>query len=93
MTRTVRGAVAALALTVPLLVTTTPSAEATAPRFKSCDALMKVWPHGVAKSKTAAARAVRDGYSRPAYGPRARAVYWENHSRLDRDDDGTACEN
>lgn len=54
---------------------------------------MKVWPHGVAKSRTAAARAVRDGYSRPAYGPRARAVYWENHSRLDRDNDGTACEN
>ncbi|WP_297622687.1 excalibur calcium-binding domain-containing protein [Nocardioides sp.] len=24
---------------------------------------------------------------------RARAVYWENHANLDRDHDGTACEN
>ena len=23
----------------------------------------------------------------------AKAVYWENESRLDRDNDGTACEN
>lgn len=92
MTKTARGAVAALALTAPLLIMTTP-AEAAAPEFRSCDALMRVWPNGVAKGPAAAAKAVRDGYSRPAYGPRARAVYWENHSNLDRDRDGTACEN
>jgi hypothetical protein len=92
MTKTVRGAVAALALTAPLLIMTTP-AEAAAPYFSSCDKLTRVWPNGVAKGVVAANKAVRDGYSRPAYGPRARAVYWENHSRLDRDHDGTACEN
>lgn len=92
MTKTVRGAVSALALITPLLLMTTP-AEAAAPYFRSCDALTKKWPNGVAKGPAAAAKAVRDGYSRPAYGRLARAVYWENHSRLDRDHDGTACEN
>jgi hypothetical protein len=92
MTKTVRGAVAALALCAPLIIATTP-ADAAAPKYRSCDGLMKVWPNGVAKSKAASNKAVRDGYSRPPYGPRARAVYWENHANLDRDDDGTACEN
>jgi hypothetical protein len=92
MIKTVRGAVSALALIAPLLLMT-PSAEAAAPSFRSCDALTKKWPNGVAKSRAASSKAVRDGYSRPAYGPRARAVYWENHTRLDRDHDGTACEN
>jgi len=41
----------------------------------------------------AANKAVRDGYSRPAYGPLARSVYNGNYTRLDRDRDGTACEN
>lgn len=89
---TVRGAVAALALAAPLLLVTAP-ADAAAPYFSSCDKLTRVWPNGVAKGPAAAAKAVRDGYSRPAYGPKARAVYWENNSRLDRDRDGTACEN
>lgn len=89
---TVRGAVAALALAAPLLLVTAP-ADAAAPYFSSCDKLTRVWPNGVAKGPAAAAKAVRDGYSRPANGPKARAVYWENNSRLDRDRDGTACEN
>jgi hypothetical protein len=28
----------------------------------------------------------------PAYGARAKKVYWKNYTRLDRDRDGTACE-
>ena len=92
MTKTFRGAVAALALTAPLLIVTTP-AEAAAPSFRSCDALTAKWPKGVAKGPVAAAKAVRDGYSRPATTKLAVQVYWQNHGSLDRDKDGTACEN
>ena len=28
----------------------------------------------------------------PAYSDRAQKVYWANHTNLDRDHDGTACE-
>lgn len=89
---TLQGALAALAMTLPLLMLAGP-ANAAAPYFSSCDRLTHAWPHGVAKGPVAANKAVRDGYSRPATTPRAVAVYWENHSRLDRDNDGTACEN
>ena len=41
----------------------------------------------------AAAKAVRDGYSRPATTALAVQVYWTNNANLDRDKDGTACEN
>ena len=92
MKTTTRAAVAAIAIIAPLLFVTGPS-EAAAPYFASCDALTNKWPNGVARGPVAANKAVRDGYSRPAYGPRAKAVYWENESRLDRDNDGTACEN
>ncbi len=92
MTKTLRGAVAALALTIPLLSLAVP-AEAAAPYFSSCGKLTQKWPNGVAKGPVAAAKAVRDGYSRPAITTLAKQVYWGNYSRLDRDRDGTACEN
>lgn len=92
MTRTFRGVIAALALFAPLLIMTTPT-EAAAPVFRSCDALTAKWPHGVAKGPVAAAKAVRDGYSRPATTTLAVQVYWTNYRNLDRDKDGTACEN
>lgn len=91
MMKTIRLAVAAIALTAPLLTMTAP-AEAAPPYFSSCDKLTRAWPNGVARGPVAANKAARDGCSRPAYGPRARAVYYENDSRLDRDRDGTACE-
>ncbi|RYC10608.1 excalibur calcium-binding domain-containing protein [Nocardioides zhouii] len=91
MTKTSRAVVAALALAAPLL-TTTP-AEAAVPKFPSCAALTAKWPHGVAKGPVAAAKAVRDGYSRPATTALAVQVYWMNNANLDRDKDGTACEN
>ncbi|MDN4175638.1 excalibur calcium-binding domain-containing protein [Nocardioides sp. SOB77] len=50
-------------------------------------------PNGVAKSPAAAAKAVRDGYSRPNTSKLAVQVYWTNNANLDRDKDGTACEN
>ena len=91
MTTTFRAAVAAVALAAPLLAMT--PAHAAAPKFPSCDALTAKWPHGVAKGPAAAAKAVRDGYSRPATTPLAVQVYWTNNANLDRDKDGTACEN
>ena len=92
MKTTIRGAAAALALTIPLFSLAVP-AEAAAPYFSSCDKLTQKWPNGVAKGPAAAAKAVRDGYSRPATTKLATQVYWGNYTRLDRDRDGTACEN
>jgi hypothetical protein len=78
---------------VAVLAATTPSAEAATGRyFANCDALHKVWRHGVAKGPKAAQAQVRQGNSKPASGPKARAVYKRNYTRLDRDRDGTACE-
>ena len=74
-----------------LLVVASP-AEAAGRYFSSCDNLTRVYPSGVARSKKAANRQYRRGFERPAAGKRARAVYRENSSRLDRDRDGTACE-
>ena len=91
----VKGSIAAAALAAaPLAValTTMSPADAAGRYYSSCDQLHRDFRHGVARSAAAAAKQVRDGYGRPAYGPRARAVYRTNHSRLDRDKDGTACE-
>lgn len=85
-----RLVVPAIALLAPVLIWAGP-AEA-APSFGSCDALHKKWPNGVAKGPAAAAKAVRDGYRRPATTPLAVSVYWQNYRNLDRDKDGTACE-
>ena len=41
----------------------------------------------------ATAKGERDGYSRPATTALAVQVYWTNNANLDRDKDGTACEN
>ena len=60
--------------------------------YGSCDDLLQDWPNGVAKNKSAAARAVREGFYRPATSAKARKVYRAHQSNLDRDRDGTACE-
>lgn len=88
------GAAALIILLAPLGVFgTTVQADATTGRyFANCTALRHVWHHGVAKGPKAAAYQVRQGNPRPAYGPKARAAYWANYTRLDRDRDGTACE-
>lgn len=92
MTKTItRATIASLALLAPLFIVT--SADAAAPTFRSCDGLTAKWPNGVAKGPVAAAKAVRDGYSRPATTRLAVQVYWQNDGNLDRDKDGTACEN
>jgi len=68
------------------------SAVVPAAKYRYCKNLLKDWPNGVAKNKMAANRAVREGFYRPASSAKARKVYRDHHSNLDRDDDGTACE-
>lgn len=82
-------AIATLAL-APLVAVTTP-AEAS-PGYRNCTQLTRDFSHGVARSKAAARYQVRQGNSLPAYGKRAKRVYWVSRSDLDRDKDGTACE-
>ncbi len=86
--------VTAVLVAVPAVTigSVTAPAEAAGKYYSSCDALHKDFKHGVAKSSQSAAKQVRDGYGRPATGRKAKAVYNTNHSRLDRDNDGTACE-
>lgn len=91
MSRRLASIVAAAALTVPVVALTAPAADAST-YYSSCTKLHRDYKHGVAKSATAAQRQVRAGYGRPAYGTRAKKVYWTNYKRLDRDRDGTACE-
>ena len=68
------------------------NATVPAARYGSCDALLQDWPNGVAKNTAAANRAVREGFYRPASSAKASNVYRAHHRNLDRDDDGTACE-
>jgi hypothetical protein len=87
------GSVAALTLAAPVsLAINVGSADAASLTYKNCTALTKVYHHGVAKSRAAALKQVKAGHHIPAYGSRARKVYWANYKSLDRDRDGTACE-
>ena len=89
----VTSAVAVGALVAGGLLIAPPSQAAQpAKTFRSCDALHKKYPAGVAKNAKAARRAVRDGYGRPATSKAARKTYRQNYRNLDRDRDGTACE-
>ena len=91
-TRQMLASVAATAIASAGMLVVASPAEAAGRYFSSCDSLNRVYPSGVARSKKAAKRQYRRGFERPAAGKRARAVYRENSSRLDRDRDGTACE-
>jgi hypothetical protein len=87
------GSLTALVLAAPAgIALTASSADAATLYYSSCSKLTVKFHHGVAKSRTAAARQVRLGYGIPAYGSLAQKVYWQNYKRLDRDRDGTACE-
>jgi hypothetical protein len=93
MKRAMIAAAARSMLPLGVVAATSVQADAATGRhFDNCTALHKVWTHGVAKGPKAAQKQVRNGYSKPAYGPKARKVYWANRADLDRDKDGTACE-
>jgi hypothetical protein len=92
MTRRIAAVAVAGALSALSLSLVAGPADASGTYYSSCAKLTKKYPHGVAKSAKAAAKQVRAGYGRPSTTKAAKAVYKTNHSRLDRDDDGTACE-
>ncbi|WP_137292008.1 excalibur calcium-binding domain-containing protein [Nocardioides dongxiaopingii] len=93
-TRTKTILATAAILAAPALATVAIAAPADATtKYSSCDKLTRDFPNGVAKSAAAAQKQVRDGNSRPASSKRAQKVYQANKSNLDRDKDGTACEN
>jgi hypothetical protein len=71
------------------LVAVAPPASAATTRFTSCEKLLKVYPQGISKSRVAANRAVRNGQQRPAVRP---VVYTNSYKTLDRDKDGSMCE-
>ncbi len=87
-----KAVLVAATMTASALTLATPQADAAGRYFSSCSNLHKVYRYGVAKSYRAAMYQVRHGNHRPAYGTRAKAAYWTNYKRLDRDRDGTACE-
>ena len=89
------GILVALVVAAPsAVIATAASAHAagSGKYYSSCTKLAKDYKHGVSKSRKAALKQVRQGYGMPAYSKAAKSVYWTNHSRLDRDNDGTACE-
>jgi hypothetical protein len=92
MTRRNAAAAVVGALSCLSLSAVVAPADAAGTYYSSCAKLTKKYPHGVARSARAAAKQVRQGYGRPATTKKAKAVYKTNHKRLDRDDDGTACE-
>ena len=63
--------------------------SASAATFKNCAALTKVYPGGVAKSKSAV-NVGGETTKIPAVNPK---VYNSVAKKLDRDKDGIACEN
>ena len=91
MRRAIVTAVAAATVTAAGLVA--PVVAQAQTYYPNCTALHRDYPHGVARSGRAARREHRKtGYPTAAYGRHARKVYWANHSRLDADHDGVACE-
>ncbi len=78
----------ALAAAPLVLVTTSTSAEAAKPRvFANCDAMHRVYPHGVGRP---GARDKTSGKPVTSF-KRSKALYKAN-AKSDRDKDGIACE-
>ena len=73
---------------VVLVAGATPAHAATT-KFTSCAKMLRVYPQGIAKDKKAADRAVKNGQYRPAVAPK---VYRDSYKSLDRDHDGSMCE-
>ena len=87
MFRAVKTGLVAAALTASTIAIAASPAEAVTD-FPSCDAMHRVYKHGVAKSQAAANRQYRTGHYRPAVKPKVYRVNDES----DADNDGTACE-
>ena len=85
----------ALVVTITSLLAVTGTAApvaatgTTAKKYANCDALLKAYPNGVAKSPKARRTAVREGFAKPEV---SKTLYKANGARLDRDKDGVMCE-
>jgi hypothetical protein len=86
-TRRIAASVA-VALAATIAIGTAGKAEAAPVKFANCTAMHKHYKHGVAKSKVAAAKQVRQGNGKPAVKP----MVYKANINSDRDKDGTACE-
>ena len=71
------------------IATPAQAVQSSAKAYSNCDQLLKKYPNGVAKSKSAAAKAVKSGNARPKISA---SLYKTNGKRLDRDKDGVMCE-
>jgi hypothetical protein len=75
-----------LLFAIPFLLVTSPAHAQT---FKNCTEVRKVYPMGVAKSLVAAKK--QKNY--PVNNPLVSATIYKTIQKMDRDKDGTACEN
>jgi hypothetical protein len=71
---------------VPIILAVSP---ANAQTFKNCTEVRKVYPMGVARSLAAAKK--QKNY--PVNNPLVSAAIYKTIQKMDRDKDGTACEN
>lgn len=83
------GALAVSLLIASALAVPSQATQSPATKFSNCDRLLNQYPNGVAKSRTAANKAGRNGYAKPDVSA---SLYRTNGSRLDRDRDGVMCE-
>ena len=75
-----------LLIVIPVLLVASPAHART---FKNCTEVRKVYPMGVAKSSAAAKK--QKNY--PVNNPLVSATIYKTIQKMDRDKDGTACEN
>ena len=75
-----------LLLAIPVLLVASPAHAQT---FKNCTEVRKVYPMGVANSLAAAKK--QKNY--PVNNPLVSTTIYKTIQKMDRDKDGTACEN
>lgn len=77
----------AMSLAIIVLIPTVPSSAAPVQKFRNCAALSKDYPTGVARSVSAANKALKAGFERPA----VRKKIYQANIRLDRKKSGAVC--
>lgn len=77
-----------IGLILVLALSTMQGTAQAAKSYSNCTKLTRDYAHGVAKTRKAARRAVRQGYGRPKV---SRRLYLAN-DHLDADNDRVACE-
>lgn len=83
-------ALGAVVLVAPANAAPTSSAPAAAETrtFLTCSSMHRTYPNGIAVTTTAANRAFRNGYQRPAVRP---VAYADSPRTLDRNRNGVMC--